>query len=498
MPKKKVVVVGAGPGGLTAAMILAHRGYEVHVYEKQAKVGGRNASLEFDDFVFDVGPTFLMMAELLNDVFTRAGRLVADYLDVKRIDPLYRLVFGNGVVFHPTHDREKMKEQLDRLFPGEWEGYQRFLSDEKVKYDRVTPCLQVPYDTFGSYFSKKVLRALPYLHATRSLYGHLGHYFKSDLLKLAFTFQAKYLGMSPWKCPGTFSIISYIEHADGIFHPIGGLNQISKAMAKIVEEDGGKLYLSSPVQEVLVENGHAKGILLESGERVEADYVVINADFAHAMKHLVKPEHRTKRWTDARIDRSDFSCSTYMLYLGLDKLYDQPHHSIIFSPDYKKNVMEIADEHVLSEDPSVYVQNASITDKTLAPEGKSALYILVPITNNRSRIAWKEIAPSYREKVLDIVEQRGGFPDLRQHIVAERTITPTDWETKSAVHLGATFNLAHSLNQMLYLRPHNQFEEFEGCYLVGGGTHPGSGLPTIYESGRISADIISARDGVPT
>lgn len=486
---RKVVVVGAGPGGLTAAMLLAHHGCEVEVFEKAAVVGGRNACMELGDYRFDLGPTFLMMLPILEEIFRLAGRRMDEHLRVERLDPMYRLLFGNGEAFYPTHDPQRMKAQIDRLFPGEWPGYERFLAQEARKYARITPCLQVPYSTPFGYLSKRMLRALPYLDAFTSLYAHLGRYFSAEHLKLAFTFQAKYLGMSPWQCPGTFSMISYIEHAGGVYHPIGGLNQISRAMAQAVQEDGGVLHLSCPVEEVLVEGGRAVGVRLASGERVAADAVVLNADFAHAMKHLVKPEHRRK-WTDRKLDACGYSCSTFMLYLGLDRRYELPHHSILFAEDYARNVREIAETLVLSEEPSVYVQNPSVTDPTLAPEGHSTLYILVPVPNNRSGIDWTVAAPAFREKVLDLVERRGGFTGLRQHIRAERVLTPGGWAGDHAVHLGATFNLAHNIGQMLYFRPHNRFEDFRNAYLVGGGTHPGSGLPTIYESGRISAELI--------
>jgi phytoene desaturase len=186
-----------------------------------------------------------------------------------------------------------------------------------------------------------------------------------------------------------------------------------------------------------------------------------------------------------------------MVYLGINKKYDSiPHHNVLFAADYRKNVEEIAAKKLLSDDPSVYVQNASVTDPTLAGEGKSTLYLLVPVPNNRSKINWDEIKDTFTEKVLDLVIKRGGFDGLREHIEVKKVITPKDWEEKHNIHAGATFNLAHNFTQLLYFRPRNKFEELEHCYLVGGGTHPGSGLPTIYESGRISSNLLCKTYGV--
>lgn len=385
-----------------------------------------------------------------------------------------------------------MKAQMDELFPGEWEGYQRFLAYEKTKLERMVPCLQVPYGSIFDYARWRLFKALPYLDAHKDLYSHLGSYFGSDPLKLAFTFQAKYLGMSPWDCPATFSMISYIEHAGGIHHPIGGLNRVCHAMAKVVEEEGGTIHLGKAVEEIVVEQGRARGVRVD-GQVERADHVLCNADFGYAMNELVAPEH-LRAWGPAKLDKAGLSCSIYMLYLGVGKVYDIPHHNIFFAQDYQANVHDIAHGLKLSDDFSFYVQNACKTDPTLAPEGKSTLYILVPVPNNRSGIDWAEQGPALRDRVVDALVQRAGLSDLREHIEIEAATTPGDWEQDRNVYQGAVFNLAHTIDQMLWMRPHNAFEGLPGTYLAGGGTHPGSGLPTIYQSGMISAELIIKAD----
>jgi len=179
-----------------------------------------------------------------------------------------------------------------------------------------------------------------------------------------------------------------------------------------------------------------------------------------------------------------------MIYLGIDKIYDLPHHNIYFADDYRGNIEDVFNRKEISKDFSFYVQNASIVDKTLAPKGKSTLYFLIPVPNNFSAIKWNEEKEKFKKMYLDGVINRMGITDLKEHIEVEKIITPSDWESEYNVYKGATFNLAHNLQQMLYFRPRNKFEELNNCYLVGGGTHPGSGLPTIYESGKISAKLI--------
>ena len=496
MARTNVAVVGAGPGGLAAAMLLGHQGYEVDVYEKEAHVGGRTSSFTVDgDYTFDLGPTFLMMPFILEEIFAMTGRSIEDYLELVNIDPLYRLVFNDGEkTFYPTRDRRAMKAQIDELFPGNAAGYDRFLEKERVKYERLLPCLQAPYDRFTDFFSGKFLRALPVLDPHVSLIQRLSTYFKDPDLRVAFTFQAKYLGMSPWQCPGGFSIISYIEHAAGIWHVMGGLNQITKAMAKIVEEQGGRIHRNTPVKRIKVQQRRAVGLILESGEEVAAADIILNPDFAYAMQNLVAEQDRPK-YPDSKLAQKKYSCSTFMLYLGLDTMYDMPHHNILFARDYRRNVEDIAVRNILSADPSIYVQNASVTDPSLAPKGHSAVYVLAPVTNLSGAVDWEAKQAAFRETVLDILETRGGMKNLRQHIVAERMLTPTHWQDHVNCYRGATFNLAHNIGQMLYFRPHNRFEQFSNCYLVGGGTHPGSGLPTIFESARISVGMMLQRDG---
>jgi phytoene desaturase len=323
----------------------------------------------------------------------------------------------------------------------------------------------------------------------------LGNYYQQEKMRLAFSFQSKYLGMSPWDCPALFTMLPYLEHEYGIYHVNGGLFQISNAMAKVIEEHGGSIHTDSEIDSLIIEDKVVKGVKLANGEQVRGDEVIINADFAHAMTNLVANGELSK-YSPEQLEKREYSCSTFMLYLGLDKLYDLPHHTIAFAKDYHSNIHNIFRSKTLSSDMSFYVQNASVNDPSLAPAGKSALYVLVPMPNNDANIDWDAHCQAVREQVLDTLGERLGLTDIREHIESEKIITPQTWETDENVYKGATFSLAHKFSQMLYWRPHNRFEELDNCYLVGGGTHPGSGLPTIYESARISANLICKKHSV--
>jgi phytoene desaturase len=493
---KKIAIVGAGPGGLTAAMILARRGFDVHVFEKEAVVGGRSAELSFDGFKFDTGPTFLMMKFILDEMFEEAGEDVGDLIDAVELTPMYRLIFPDRTI-DMTGDHEQMKREIARLFPGSKADVDKFLTREGKRFEKVFPCLQKDYNSFKEFFSPVFLKAIPYIPLGSSIFDYLGNYFGEEKLRLCFTFQSKYLGMSPWECPGFFSILPYVEHAFGVFHVQGGLSKISEAMARVAEKYKATIHLNTPVEQIVVEQGIAKGVQLGNGETFMADEVVLNADFAYAMNNLIAPGV-LRKYAPERLAEKRYSCSTFMLYLGVDKIYRElPHHTIVFADDYRSSIGAIFETKELTEDISFYIRNSSVTDPQVAPEGMSGLYVLVPVPNQKSGVDWELERTAFRNRVIQKIVAHTPLKDLESHIVAERAITPLDWEQNRNVYLGATFNLAHTMTQMLYFRPHNRFEEIDNMFLVGGGTHPGSGLPTIYESARISANLISQKYGVP-
>jgi len=490
--KKHILIVGAGPGGLTAGMLLAHRGFRVTIVEKNDRVGGRNSELNLDGFSFDLGPTFLHQKFCLDEIFAETGSRSEDHLDFVDLNPMTRLSWGDTSL-HTYSDTEKMSAEIEEVFPGSSEGFRRYMREHAEKFRKIYPCLQHPYHSPVAFLRPTLLRALPYVLTNRSVHDVLGDYFEEERLKLAFTFQAKYLGMSPWHCPALFSILSFTEYRYGVYHVQGGLNRISHAMADVFTKLGGELRLEAPVKQLRMTGKNLTGAELENGEVIHADAVVVNADYAHAATSLFNGHNANEE----KMRQKQFSCSTFMIYLGIDKLYEnEPHHHIIFADDYKANVADIQSQSHVSDDMSIYVRNSCVTDPHVAPAGQSGLYILVPTINTRNGFDWENHKEAYADRILRRIEERTSMKDLRSRIISKRIISPADWES-SSIFMGATFNLAHTMSQMLYFRPHNRFNGFNNCYLVGGGTHPGSGLPTIYESGRISANLICEQFGMP-
>ena len=491
---KHIIIVGAGPGGLCAGMLLSQRGFKVSIYDQHSEVGGRNRAIRNQGFTFDTGPTFLLMKDVLDEMFALCERRSEDYLQFMPLSPMYRLVFDDRQI-SVFSDRDNMRAELNRVFDEGSGGYDAFMVNERSRFNSLYPCITRDYSSLSSLLSLDLIKAIPWLAFPKSVFNNLGQYFNQEKMRLAFCFQSKYLGMSPWDCPALFTMLPYLEHEYGIYHVKGGLNQIATAMAKVITENGGEIHLNSKIAALIIENNAVKGVKLANGEQALADETIINADFAHAMTQLVTAG-TLRKYARPALEKREYSCSTFMLYLGMDKVYDLPHHTIVFAKDYTSNIRNIFSSKSLSEDMSFYVQNATASDDSLAPKGQSALYILVPMPNNDSGIDWDSHCQQVREQVLDTLAARLDLTDIRQHIVCEKIITPGSWESEESVFKGATFSLSHKFSQMLYWRPHNRFEELDNCYLVGGGTHPGSGLPTIYESARISAKLIAKKHQV--
>ncbi len=491
---REIIVIGAGPGGLAAAVLLASTGVRVRVIERLPLVGGRTSTIEADGFRFDLGPTFFLYPRVLDEIFRAGGSSLAQELELIRLDPQYRLIFGGGGELNCSGDVARMEQEIARLAPRDAPGFARFLEINRAKLARMQPCLENPFESWRDLLDARILKLLPALQPFRSIDQHLRQFFSDPRVRLAFSFQAKYLGMSPFRCPSLFSILSFLEYEYGVFHPRGGCGAITQRLAATARRLGVEFHLDEPVERLLVDRGRAVGVLTARG-RYRADAVVVNADFARAMTRLVANSDRRK-WRDANIARKKFSCSTFMIYLGLKGRFDGlPHHNVYISSDYERNLHEIETTHTLSSDPSVYIQNPSVTDDSLAPRGMSTLYLLAPVTHQHPNVDWKRDRAAFRKLVLAQIA-KAGFEDVERRVCFERVLTPADWDQRYEIHLGATFNLAHNLRQLLHLRPHNRFEDIRNVYLVGGGTHPGSGLPVIFESARISTRLLCADFGI--
>jgi phytoene desaturase len=511
--KPSIAIIGAGPGGLAAAILLLASGADVTIYERMDRPGGRTARLSAQGrsgtYHFDTGPTFFLMPYVLDEVFNAAGKRLADYVDLTRLDPMYRLVFGAAKdasgrerTLDCTQDLEEMARRIGAFSPADGQRFVESMRENRAKLAAFEPVLRKPFRSVMDCLAPEMIKALPHLAPTQSVADWLGKRFENEHVRMAMSFQTKYLGMSPFKCPSLFTILPFIEYEFGIWHPTGGCNALVSGMVRLIEELGGQIKTLQPIDELIWNGREARGVITQ-GKRFEHDHVVINADASAAIKRLIPESLRsgfTGAGSDGKIDGMDYSCSTFMLYAGVRGELPLAHHTIYISKDYQTNIRQIAPPDgspgELSDDPSIYVHNPSAIDKSLAPAGCSSLYILIPTPNTKTgkAIDWKASTARLRQAALDRAAELCGFR-LEDRIECEKIISPDDWRAQQ-INFGATFNLAHNLGQMLHLRPRHELPGVKNVWLVGGGTHPGSGLPVIFLSSQITAKLLCGKLGL--
>lgn len=499
MKQMNVLIVGAGPGGLLSAINLAGLGFKVTVVEKDPVPGGRmkgHTLGEQNEYMLDTGPTILQVPEVLAKTFERAGKRLEDYVKLLPVEPLNRTWFWDGSYMDTHQDPARMAREMDRFSPGKAEAFKRWLVDAEEKYRFIYGrFVTTPADSLASYIAPWLwgpnLRFKPW----QTLYQHFNSYFRDDRITYGFAFASKYLGLHPTTATSLFSIVPYLELAFGVWHPQGGFRALARGMMKCAEDLGAEFRMSTPISRLWVEEGQARGVELSSGERMAADVVVVNADLPYAAKNLLDARWRKGRTSDNFLDKARYSPSLFLLYMGLDRVYDVPHHQISFSANGLKNdLAKLEDTTVDYEDPPFYVCNPCVTDPSVAPPGHSTLYVAVPTPHTGHPVDFKVAERELNERVPGMLA-KVGIKDVTKHIRARRSFTAETWRDNFNVFRGAVFNLAHTMNQLGPLRPRVKSPEVRGLYFVGGGTHPGSGLLAIMESANIAADYISRAAG---
>ncbi|MFN7161992.1 MAG: phytoene desaturase family protein [Fimbriimonadales bacterium] len=473
---KTVVIVGAGMGGLSTAARLAKSGCEVTVFEARPQIGGRLGELRRDGYRFDTGPTLLMMLEPLERLFGDLHRRVEDYLDLALIDPSYRVYFGDGTVFDSTPNIARMTREITRkISPDEVPGYLRLMGDLSAMYHAVVPAfVRKQYRGLGDLFTPSQVGLLLRHRLLSNLWKRVAGYVHDPRLRMLFSFQTMYLGLSPKEALWVYGVLTYMESGEGVWYPRGGMHRLPEAIARVAQEEGARLYLNHRVQEVLIAGDRAVGVRLQSGEVLKADVVVVNVDAPTAYRELLPPTPYAKR-------NFKNSCSALMFYIGYtEPLPHQLHHNVYFSRDFEANLRELFEEQRVPSDPSFYTCLSNRTDPADAPAGCENLYVLVPAPNLTGEDA-RAAAP----RVLETVIERVGLK--RECMQFVEMLTPHEWQAMG-LWQGAAFGIAHTFFQSTAFRPSVQ-TPFGNCYLVGASTQPGNGIPMTL----ISAELVAER-----
>ena len=481
------LVIGSGFGGLAAAIRLQARGYDTTILEMRDKPGGRAYVFEDRGFTYDAGPTIITAPFLIDELFALAGRRTADYVRIVPVTPFYRIVFPDGRAFDYTGDESEMVAQIRKFSPDDVPGYLQFVAKSRAIFERAFIDLaDRPFSSVADMV--RVAPDLIRLRSHESVFRLVSRHVKDPRLQQVFSFHPLLVGGNPFQSSSIYAMIHYLEREWGVHFVMGGTGALVQGLLRLFTEMGGHLRLKARVGQLLVENGTARGVRLDSGEELPAAVVVSNADVASFYKKAV-PATVRKKWTDRRLDRMRYSMGLFLIYFGTDRTYpDLAHHTIILTERYQELLEDIFGKKILAADFSLYLHAPTRTDPSLAPPGCECFYVLSPVPNLAGDIDWNAVKDRYADAILASLEKL--CPDLRAHIVSKLIWTPLDFESQLDAHLGSAFQFEPILTQSAWFRPHNVSEDVKNFFLVGAGTHPGAGVPGVLSSAKLLERVL--------
>jgi phytoene desaturase len=487
--EQPIIVVGGGLGGLAAAIYLAARGRRVLLLEKNERVGGKLNTLVEAGYTFDTGPSLLTMPWVLRALFEAAGARMEDELELVPVEPNCRYHWPDGTRFDASQSLPLLLQAIEQLDPRDVGGFLRFMAYAERIYHAVSgPFLLHPFDGLRDLIRPALLRDSWKIDPLRTVDQAVRSFFHSPYLRQVFNRYATYNGSSPYRAPATFNLIAYIEFAEGGWYVRGGMYTLARALERLARRLGVEIRTCSPAARVLIRAGAARGVALAGGETLDAQAVVVNADPRYAHQELLPDQRRAA----ARLARLEPSCSGFILLLGVDRIYPGlAHHNIFFSHDYQREFTAIFDKRVPAPDPTVYVCTTSLTDPAHAPPGHSNLFVLVNAPALGPRVSWEREAAGYRDTIMRKLA-RMGLHGLERHITYERIIAPDDLQARYNAPGGAIYGLASHRPWTAFLRPPLRARGLRQLYFVGGGTHPGGGIPLVLLSGQSVAERVLA------
>ena len=479
----KVVVIGAGLGGLAAAIRLRARGHDVELVEKRDQAGGRAGVFRQDGFTFDAGPTIITAPHLIAELFSLAGRRIDDYVQLVPVSPFYRVRFSDGTSIDWTGDEEQRVAAIERLSPGDVEGYRRFARHSRDIFDQAFPLIDQSFDGVAP-----MLRALPRLiraKSWKSVAGLVESEVKDPRIRQLLSFHPLLIGGNPFDSPSIYALIHELERRWGVWFAEGGTGALIEGLVRLFTQMGGRLRLGEEVIAIECDaSQRARGVALRSGQRIPADVVVCNGDIVRSYRDLI-PRALRRTNSDARLSKYRQSMSLFVIYFGTNRRYeDIAHHEILLGPRYRGLLDDVFHDARLADDFSLYLHRPTATDPSLAPPGCDAWYALSPVPHLGADIDWENVGDAYRDRIIHHLEQRL-LPGLSSHIVTETRIDPRYFRDELNSHLGNAFSVQPLLSQSAWFRPHVRSEDIDNLFFVGAGTHPGAGIPGVLSSAKI-------------
>jgi len=479
----KALVIGSGFAGLAAATELAHLGHEVHVFEKNTELGGRARKFEVDGFVFDMGPSWYWMPDVFENYFSRYGKKVADYYQLHRLDPSYRVYFEDGPMDIPA-SLEELKKSFEALEPGSAKMFQKFIDEGQIKYEiGMNKFVQKPSHSILEFAELSIAKDAIKLHILKSFKAYVAKYFKNHKIRQLLEFPVLFLGAKPEKTPAMYSLMNYADTVLGTWYPMGGMNEIVKGMVALAKEKGVIFHAGAPVEKILVQNKEISGLRI-NGEDVHGDIVIGAADYHHVEQELLDAKDRM--YDEAYWDKRTMSPSSVLYYLGVNRrISGLLHHNLFFDTDFGVHAEDIYDNKRWPDDPLFYVCAPSKTDHTVAPEGMENIFILIPVAPDMAEE--DDTREHYLKLILDRIEKHTG-ERIHENIVYKRSFAHFEFKQEYNSYKGNAYGLANTLDQTAFLKPKLKSKKVDGLYFAGQLTTPGPGVPPSLISGVVAAE----------
>lgn len=485
---KNAIIIGAGLGGLAAAIRLAKTGFSVTVLEKNESVGGKVNLVAAGGYKFDTGASLLTMRRVLAELFEFAGKRVEDYLEIVPLDPICRYFWSDGSRFDASSNLPETENEIGKFAPSDVENFRNFLADAKRKYEVAEKTfLAHSLNDLPRLLRPKYFADLLAISSMQTLDTHVKKYFQSPKLRQLFNRFATYNGSSPFQTPATFALIPYVEFGLGAWYVRGGMYEIPQALAKLASELNVEIKTNVEVEKILVENKTAVGVRLKNGAELKSDYVIANSDAVETYRNLIDAKN-------PRIENLEPSSSGFVLLLGARKQFPAlAHHNIFFADDYEAEFDAIFKDLRPARNPTIYVSATTRTDPTQAPAGHENLFVLVNAPYTAAQTDWEKEKRNYRDLIIRKLEAFG-LDDLENSIDFEQVITPADFESKYRANRGSIYGVSSNGIFSAFLRPPNKARKIENLYFAGGATHPGGGIPLVLISGKLAADLILRKE----
>ncbi len=485
----KVAIIGAGIGGLATAGLLSAEGHEVHVFEKNDRVGGKMNIVEQEGFRFDTGPSLFTMPYILDKMYSKMGTSLEDELSLRPLSPICRYFYKDGTIFDCEEDNDKTLAEIRKIAPEDEEAYKAFLNYAEDIYNKTADAF-----IFNPLFELRDFKNLDLfsffgIDAFSTVSDRVNSKFKSDYLRKFFKRFTTYNGSSPFLAPATLNVIPHVEINQGGFYIDGGLYKLAENLQSQAEKNGVKFHFNADVSQIRTSKKIASGITV-NGENFESDIIVSNSDATETVVKLLGDDvaSNSKKKKAANVEPS---CSGFVLLLGIEHQYDQlVHHNLFFTSDYEKEFHQIFSERVMPDDPTIYIANTSQSNPEHAPKGGSNLFILVNAPYLSNAYDWEVNSEDYAQKVITALEKRG-LSNLKSHIKYQEIITPQDFYDKYASNKGSIYGTSSNNKFAAFARPRNKYRGVDGLYLVGGSTHPGGGIPLVVQSALNAVELIN-------